>query len=986
MSELTSELLRLALEEEGDVAVAHQLTRDVAREAGVARLEQTRLAAAVSGLARRCLALAGGGEVVFSVDAGRGGTRLVVAVSDSDTGAGAPGGDDRATSVARVALGLDLHSLRRLVDDFEQATREDGSTWVTAAVRLSPEAAGDTGLVRRLSALQPSANPATMAPTRAASLDAAGMLEAQAKVLELTLAQLDRVTGEKAAVNAELALTNRGVLDLVAELSAANESLTASGAEYRQLADQQSALADLGHRAVVSRDIGMLANGLVGILRSVLGVQVVGVLRFAAAESTLEVVATDGGDPGQPQTITIGGLQARNLQREGTWVADPTDSTAGFPLPVPPDSRSCAVVAVHTSAGPWGVLVTCDANPGRFTATTTAFLEASASLLAFSIARMASECATQHAALHDDLTGLPNRAHLLEHMGRAVNLDDRRDPSRPDVSDLPKALVFLDIDGFKQVNDTCGHAAGDQVLKEAAFRLRGVMRPTDVLARLGGDEFVVLCEGGVEAAERITGRLLKRFDDPFVIEGREVFLSASAGLALVDAGVTADQVLAEADIAMYQAKQTPGSATVVFHPEMRALADSESHLLNQLCRAMDRGQLRAVYQPIVDLDNGTVRAVETLLRWRHPDLGDVPAQRTVAAAERIGLAWEFTCWIVGEAAGTVSAWNAASPGHPPLRLAVNFTPLLLGDPDRVDELEALVTGAGLSFTLIDVELTETAFADPTPNALAALGELRRRGARLSMDDFGTGYSSLIAVATLPLDVLKIDRGFVAPLELGGDTLLVSAMTGIARGSGLETIGEGIETHQQLAALIAAECDLGQGYLFARPLERDQMPGLAALEAGYAQTIRQARPSVVSPAPHHSVSPRQGHPFRILVVEENPQDLELLQHVLHESPHQVAGVAHPEAFQAALRDLQPDLVLMGLRFRGTSGFDLVVQAEALLTMPVVAVTGLPQCALRHEPRSRRFAAILRKPVSQGDLLTVIGGLLAALPDPAVKDIG
>ena len=978
-----SELLRLTLGGSGDVAVAGQLARDVSREAGMARLEQTKLATVVSGLARRCLASAGAGEVVFSVDGTQGATRLVVAVSDPDTGSRAAGSSPAATSIARVALGLDLHSLRRLVDTFEQAARPDGSTWVTAAVRLSPEVANDPGLIRRLSALRPRAAPTTAAPrSDDRSVDLSDMLEAQAKVLELTLAELVRVNEEKAAANAELALTNRGVLDLVAELSAANASLTATGAEYRQLADQQSALADLGHRAVASRDIGMLALGLVGILRNVLGVQIVGVLRFEAGTPELEVVATDGCDPDLPTTIKVGNRQARNLRREGTWVADLTSSTLDFPLPAPPGSRSCAVVAVHTPAGPWGVLVTCASEPDRFTATTTAFLEAAASLLAFSIARMASEDATQHAALHDGLTGLPNRAQLLEHMGRA--LDDPSDSAGLDDAGPSKAVIFLDIDGFKQVNDTGGHAAGDQILREAATRLRRVMRPTDVLARLGGDEFVALCEGGTEAAEAITSRLLSVFEAPFIINGRELFLSASAGLALVGPGVTADQVLADADIAMYQAKQTPGSATVIFHPEMRAQADSESHLHNQLRRALDRGQLRAVYQPIIDLGNGTVQAVETLLRWRHPDLGEVPAQRTLAAAERIGLAWEFTCWIAGEAARTVSAWNAANPGHPPLRLAVNFTSLLLGDPDRVGEFEALVTAAGLPFALLDVELTETAFADPTPITLASLAELRRRGARLAMDDFGTGYSSLIAVATLPLDVLKIDRSFVVPLELSGDSLLVSAMTGIARGRGLETIGEGIETNNQLAALIAAECDLGQGSLFSRPLERDQMESLTALESSFADTIRQARPSLfLDSFAHHRSAPGQVQPARVLVVEENPDDLDLLQRILHGSHHEITGVGDPAAFRAALRDCQPDLVLMGLRFRSTSGFDLVEQSETLLTMPVVAVTGLPEWALRNEPRNSHFAAVIHKPVDPVKLLAQIQSLLAGRPRRPAK---
>lgn len=826
------ELLRLSLATSSDVAVARQLTCELAREAGMHDLEKTKLSTVVSGLARRCLASAGAGDVTFSLDETTGVPRLVVAVSNAGKGTWETSTVEAPSGGA--TKGLDLGSLRRLVDDFEHAAQPDGRTSVTAAIRLPPGACGDRSLVRRLTALWPQSAARTSPQADAPEGDTAALLLAQTKVLERTLAELKLANDERHRVNAELALTNRGVLDLIAELSDTNESLTASGAEYRQLADQQSALADLGHRAVASHDIRALTLGLVGIVRSVLGVQVVGVVKFVAGTLNLDVVATDGCGPQVAQTIILGRRQARVLQREGTVVADLSGGTADFPLPVPPDSKSCAMVPIHTPAGPWGVLVTAATEPERFTATTTAFLEAAASLLAFSIARTASEETAQHAATHDGLTGLPNRVQLLEHMDRA--LDDPPHRRALDRTETAKAVIFIDIDGFKQVNDTCGHAAGDQVLIEAGARLRSVMRPDDVLARLGGDEFVAFCEGGVEAAQAIAGRLLGSFIDPFVINDREVFLSASAGLAPVGEGVTADEVLADADIAMYQAKLTPGSATVLFDHEMRAVADSSSNLHNQLRRALERGQLRAVYQPIVDLRNGKVCGVETLLRWRHPDLGDVPAQQTVAAAERIGLAWELTCWIAGEAAGTISDWNCANPEHPPLRVAVNFTPLLLGDPTRVAEFEEVVTGAGLPFSLLDVELTETAFADPTPATLASMAELRRRGARLAMDDFGTGYSSLMAVVSLPLDVLKIDRSFVAPLQNGGDRLLVTAMTGIARGRGLETIGEGIETHDQLAALVATKCDLGQGYLFARPMERDQMGTLAGLEPAFLDTI------------------------------------------------------------------------------------------------------------------------------------------------------
>jgi len=981
------ELFRIGLGSAADVDAVGQLARDLAREAGAATLEQTKLATVVSGLARRCLASAREGEVIFSVEGDEGGRRLVVTVADPGPHLeraavlGADEADSPPASADRAALGLEMHSLRRLVDYFEQAAGHDGSTRVSAAVQLSAEVGNDPDLVPRLAALKPSSPPATPAPADLQNGDVAGMLEAQAKVLELTISELGRSNTERIAVIAELALTNRGVLDLVAELSTANDSLTASGTEYRRLADQQSALADLGHRAVASRDIRLLTLGLVGILRKVLDVQVVGVLRFAVDSSTLEVVATDGCGPELPVKIKMGRRRARTLQKKGTVVAEVTDAKHDFPLPLPSDSRSFAVVAIHTPAGPWGVLVACDTAPDRFTSTTTSFLEAAASLLAFSIARMASEGAAQHASLHDELTGLPNRAQLLQHMDRSV--DRGRHPVGSGLVEPQKAVIFIDIDGFKQVNDTAGHAAGDQVLIEAGARLRGVMRPTDILARLGGDEFVAVCEDAAGVAGVVAKRLLSAFDNPFIVEGREVFLSASAGVALVEAGVTADQVLADADIAMYKAKLTAGSATVIFLPEMRAMADSESHLHNQLRRALERGELRAVYQPVVDLDTGTVRSVETLLRWRHPELGDVSAQRTIAAAERIGLAWELTCWIAGEAAQTISAWNAANPEHAPLRVAVNFTPLLLGDPVRIGEFEGVVSAAGLPFALLDVELTETAFADPTPSTLASMAELRHRGARLSMDDFGTGYSSLKAVATLPLDVLKIDQSFVAPLENGDDSLLVSAMTGIARGRGLETVGEGVETHKQLAALIAAECDLGQGYLFARPLERDQLQTLAGLESGFTDIIRQARrPVPAEPITQHSSVPAHGQPARILVLEENPDDMELLERILQASRDEITAVADPVAFVTALQDCPPDLVLMALRLRGSSGFDLVEKSEALLTMPVLAITGLPDWAIRHDPRSRHFAAIIHKPVDPGRLLTQIQDLLADQPSSSV----
>lgn len=843
------EFLRLPLLSTDDVVTARRITGDVARVAGMASLDQTKLATRVSGLARRTFASSGHGEVVFSTDAtADGGLDLVVTVFDDST-------DTELTATSTVSEGtsssgghrpLGSGRLRLLVGKHDHDTAPGGASHVSAVVQLSEDAARDPSLHERLDALRPRVTPPDADPAPGAESDLLALVATQARELEHMKTLVERAGADRTAANNELAVTNRGVLDLIEELSVANESLVVSGAEMRQLADQQSALADLGHRAVASHDLGLLALGLVGVLRRVLAIQGIGLLRFTPGGPGLHILASEGCSPEQPTSIDLTAVQTRRLSRPGSLVSDPTLTTSNIFLAVPGGARSCAVVAVHTPAGPWGVLVACDPEEGRFIGTEITFLEAAVSLFAFSIARTASEAATQHSASHDDLTGLPNRSQLLDDLDRL--LADGTDSSvvadvGPDKPGL--AVIFIDIDGFKQVNDTLGHAAGDQVLVTVTERLRARARPDDVLARLGGDEFVVLCEGGGPAAPVIAKRLLSAFDEPFDLEGQDMFLSGSAGIALAEAGMTAQEVLADADIAMYRAKQTAGSATVAFHPDMRVLAKSQSRLHNELRRAQERGQLRAVYQPIVDLLDGQVRGVEALLRWRHPQLGDVPADVAVAAAERIGMAWDLTCWIAREAATAVRVWNTSNPDHAPLRLAVNFTPLLLDDPNRVAVVASHVTDAGLPLELLDVELTETAFADPTPDVLASIAELRRLGARLAMDDFGTGYSSLIALANLPLDILKIDRSFVSPLDRGGDTLLVSAMTFIAHGRLLETVAEGIETHGQLVALIAAGCDLGQGYLFSRPLEVEQLQGLAPAELGFAERVHHARSAALT---------------------------------------------------------------------------------------------------------------------------------------------
>ena len=837
--------MRVEVATSDDVSAVRQLTRDVARAAGLGPLEQTKLATAASELARRALLVAGGGDVSFGLDQlDPGAPRLAVVVTDAgpEITAASP------ESTSRRVPGLDMRSIRGLVETFDTGRDHGGGLRVAAAIGLAKGVGWDVEEVAgRVARVQLPVSSEALERRNVELADALTLLTAQSRELELANAELERVNDAREAVNRELALTNRGVLDLNAELerradalATANESLAASAARHERMANQQAALAELGHLAVASRDVDELAREVVRILHRALDVSSCGVLRFTEDASHLLMVAADGCNAdGIVEPLALRRAQQRLLRRGGALVMGLGAGPSDFPLPTPPDARSGAVVTVRTSRGPWGIVAACDPRPDFFASTATAFMEAAASLLAVSIARTRTEDAAVYASMHDPLTGLPNRAMLLEDLSAVLGGSSRSSSRRSTGSTA--ALVFIDLDGFKEVNDTLGHRAGDLVLVQSAARLRSRTRPDDTLARLGGDEFVVMCRVNDEAAAAaVAKRLIDAFEEPFLVDGIEIGLGASAGYALSVPGASASRLLADADIAMYRAKKTPGSAAVGFRPEMRGLAESEGRLHNELRRAVERGEIRAVYQPIVDLRDGTVAGVEALLRWRHPDLGDVPPLVAVAAAERIGLAWELTREVVGQSTAVISAWNAGHPEHQPLRLALNMIPALIDCEDRVAELLHLIEQAALPVDLVDLEFTETAAVDPTPELLRGVAELQGRGMRLAMDDFGTGYSSFLALSSLPFDQLKIDRSFVTPLDEPGNGLLVSAMTWISRGRGMQTVGEGIETRAQLAALLEAGCDFGQGYLFARPLERRQLMSLPEMERRFVQSIRAAR--------------------------------------------------------------------------------------------------------------------------------------------------
>jgi diguanylate cyclase (GGDEF)-like protein len=429
----------------------------------------------------------------------------------------------------------------------------------------------------------------------------------------------------------------------------------------------------------------------------------------------------------------------------------------------------------------------------------------------------------REAAVHDALTHLPNRKLLVDRLELALARQLR---TGRDV-----ALLFLDLDRFKLLNDSRGHAIGDQVLVTVAERLRQVVRPSDTVARFGGDEFVVVCEDvdGVGDATGLAERIARALDTtPFTVEGGEVFLSASVGISMAGPGSSAEELLRDADSAMYRAKEQGRSRIEFFDEGMRTEAGVRLEVQNALHRAVERDELRLLYQPVIDLPTGRMTGVEALLRWAHPDQGILPPALFVPMAEELGLIVPIGTWVFAEAARQWVEWQRANPRTPPLTLAVNLSTRQLRDPGVVDAFRRIIEETGIEPTSVCLELTETVLMEDPYVYLQPLRDLKALGLGLALDDFGTGHASLSYLKRFPFDVLKIDRSFVRGLGRdAADRAIVRGVIDMAHALGLSVVAEGIEDREHLVELRALGCDLAQGYHFARPLPPEAISALLA---------------------------------------------------------------------------------------------------------------------------------------------------------------
>jgi diguanylate cyclase (GGDEF)-like protein len=521
--------------------------------------------------------------------------------------------------------------------------------------------------------------------------------------------------------------------------------------------------------------------------------------------------------------------------------------------------------------------------------------------------------------LTDPLTGLGNRQLLLERTTAAL---ERR-------GDRHVALLFLDLDRFKLVNDSLGHEAGDRLLVAIAERLRHCVRPADTVVRFGGDEFAVLCEDLQDPREvdGLVARLTAAVAEPVVVDGAELFPVGSIGVALANGhDDSAARLLREADAAMYRAKEAGGGAAR-FDEEMRRGALRRLALEAELQRALRDGELETYYQPVHRLDAGrALVAVEALVRWNHPDRGLLAPAEFIPVAEETGLIRRVGAVVLEQACAQLARWTAAGGPAATLELAVNVSPRQLSDPDIIDLVQRTLTAHGIAPARLCLEITESALVGPEVDArVRALKEL---GVRIAVDDFGTGWSSLANLGRLPVDVLKIDRSFVGQMDSDPQARrIVVAVLGLARSMGLATVAEGVERPAQSRALAELGCELAQGFGFCRPVSAADIDGVLAAREGIGRDA-----------------------LRVFVCDDAPDLRALVRAALEwEDGVVVVGEADTGAgLSDAVRDASADVVLIDLAMPGVDGLEAIPALRAALPgLGIVVLSGFARARMESE---------------------------------------
>jgi len=620
-----------------------------------------------------------------------------------------------------------------------------------------------------------------------------------------------------------------GALSLAWDEGAELRAERAAGAELTRRLEQQSAVARLGELALQRPPLDMLMGAACHAVADGLQVDCVYLLEPAGEVGLMRVRAgfgwSDGFVGSEFEMLSYADPTRRELYAQGPVVIDdlPND-LAWRARPLREHGVvSSATVLVGRRETPIGLLGAHSRRRRSFSDRDLDFLRAVAHVLNGAIEGLRVEEQIRHDALHDALTGLPNRTLLLDRLRAALAGADRHGDRL--------ALYFLDVDNLKVLNDSLGHHAGDELLRAIGPRLRAVLRPTDTIARFGGDEFAVLCERIDDESHGlvIAERLVRAFAPPFEVCGEPRFCSISVGVVLTEPGGnrSPEELLSDADAALYRAKERGRGRHEVFDAGLRDRITKRLRIEADLRRALEGGdELWVAYQPFYRLPGRELAGVEALLRWDHPERGSIPPSEFIPVAEDSGLIVELGERVLRDACGQVARWQSVTP-FSSLHLTVNVSARQMALSGLPGAVGAVLRDTGLAPTSLGLELTEGLLMEETLATIETLQALQRLGIRLLLDDFGTGYSSLGYLRRYPLDVIKIDRAFVHDLgESGrGDAAIVQAIVGMARALKMRVVPEGVETAGQLARLIELGCDYAQGFHLSRPLAA---PALEAL--------------------------------------------------------------------------------------------------------------------------------------------------------------
>ena len=588
--------------------------------------------------------------------------------------------------------------------------------------------------------------------------------------------------------------------------------------ELELRAAQQTAVATLGEHALEGASTSELCQEAIDAGMRLLGVEIGAVIELLAEGDAFCFRAVRGLRDAVTQTPVPAGSFSQAgytiLHGAPVTVAD-WDVEHRFersPVLTAQGARSGLTVTVQGRRAPFGVLGLHSLVRREFTSGDVAFAQALANVLGDAFEHQVTEDDIRHRALHDPLTGLPNRVLFMDRLQQAIERLRRRD--------TPAAVLFLDMDRFKLVNDSLGHEVGDELLAAAAPRLKQALRSTDTVARLGADEFAILLEeiadehDAVEMAQRVAGM----FTRPFVLAGTEHFVTTSIGIALAAGGERPEDLIRDADAAMHRAKERGRARYELFDEGIRGRAISRLRVENDLRRALERDELTLDYQPQVSLGDRSIVGVEALVRWEHPTRGRVGPADFIPVAEENGLIDPIGRWVLDRACRQAAHWYRTRPDSAPISMSVNLSAVQFRNRNLPETVADALRGANLDPVCLSLELTESVMVGYAESLMETLEALKALGVRLVLDDFGTGYSSLAYLTRLPLDALKVDRSFIDGLGTEPrDTAVTEAIIAMAHALSLQVVGEGTETELQVTELTRLGCDIAQGYHFSRPL-------------------------------------------------------------------------------------------------------------------------------------------------------------------------